>query len=94
MSTEGQEPFSFLVEMVVQITGRPGVFMAGMIESGVVCVGDGLQLIEDDRVIAEFECDGVEFADRIGPDKHSLPAIYSRDVDPSIVREGQRLTRS
>jgi hypothetical protein len=40
----GLEAFRMTIEAVVTLTGRPGVYLGGEIEAGVVQVGDRLDL--------------------------------------------------
>lgn len=44
-----------VIETIITITNRPGVHLAGEIESGVVQVGDHLDLLDG----GQLTCDGI-----------------------------------
>ena len=62
----GQD-FRMTIEQVIQLSRRPGLFLAGKI-SGTIRIGDRLNLLDGETVVRQVTCDGVEFVDRSRPE--------------------------
>jgi translation elongation factor EF-Tu-like GTPase len=87
----GLQAFRMTIEAVVTLTGRPGVYLGGAIESGVVQVGDRLDLMDDGQLIKVVTCDGLGSVDRIGGTSRCLPGVHCISVSRGEIREGQVL---
>lgn len=81
-----------VIEVVVTLTRWPGVHLGGEIESGVVQVGDHLDLVDSGKLIRKVTCDGIGSLDRVGGTQRCLVTVYCAAVSPEEVREGQVLT--
>jgi hypothetical protein len=68
-----------------------GVRLGGDIESGVVQVGDRMDLLDDGKLIKVVTCDGLGSFNRIGGTDRCLPGVHSASLSPGEVREGQVL---
>lgn len=80
------------IEQVIQISRRPGLYLAGKISSGAVRVGDGLNLLDGETVVRQVTCDGVEFVDvDIHRPELVLVAVHVRSLRAGDAREGQVL---
>jgi translation elongation factor EF-Tu-like GTPase len=90
-ATSGQA-FRMTIGKVIHLQQRPGLYLAGKIESGIVCVGDRLNLVDGETVVREVTCDAVEFVD---VDMHrpelALIAVLDKSLVPGDAREGQTL---
>jgi translation elongation factor EF-Tu-like GTPase len=56
MADAGLQAFRMTIEAIVAITGRPGVHLGGEIESGVVRVGDRLDLLDGGELVRVARC--------------------------------------
>jgi translation elongation factor EF-Tu-like GTPase len=54
--TADEQLFRMTVREIVTLTRRPGVHLGGKIESGVVRVGDQLDLLDGDTVVRALTC--------------------------------------
>jgi translation elongation factor EF-Tu-like GTPase len=79
------------VREVVAVPRRPGVYLAGKIESGVVRIGDRLELLDGDTVFYTLTCEGIEFIDYVSEPERSLVAVHCVSLQPGEVRKGQVL---
>jgi hypothetical protein len=79
------------IEAVVTFTGRPGVHLGGEIESGVIRVGDLLDLLDGGKLVKVVRCDGLGSFNRIGGTDRCLPSVHCASLSPGEVREGQVL---
>jgi hypothetical protein len=90
-SRYGQD-FRMTIEQVIQLSRRPGLYLAGKISSGAVGIGDHLNLLDGEAVVRQVTCDGVEFAD---VDMHRpelvLVAVHVRSLRSGDASEGQIL---
>jgi translation elongation factor EF-Tu-like GTPase len=77
-----------VIEVVVALTGRPGVHLGGEIESGVVQVGDHLDLLDGATLTAKVTCDGIGSLDG---SQRCLATVYCAALSAGEVREGQVL---
>ena len=51
-SRSGQD-FTMTIEQVIQLSRRPGFYLAGKISSGVVRIGDHLNLLDGETVVRQ-----------------------------------------
>ncbi len=79
------------IETIVTLTGRPGVHLCGEIESGVVRIGDLLDLLDGGKLVTVVRCDGLGSLNRIGGTDRCLPSVHCASLSPDEVREGQVL---
>ena len=91
MANDGLQAFRMTIEAVVTLTGRPGVHLGGDIESGVVQVGDRLDLLDHGKLINVVTCDGLGSLNRIGGTDRYLPSVHCVSLSRGEVREGQVL---
>lgn len=91
MANDGLQAFRMTIEAVVTLTGRSGVHLGGDIESGVVQVGDRLDLLDDGKLIKVVTCDGLGSFNRIGGTDLCLPSVHCVSLSRGEVREGQVL---
>jgi len=77
-----------VIEVVVTLTGRPGVHLGGEIKSGVVQVGDHLDLLDGGKLAGEVTCDGIGSLDG---SERCLVTVYCAALSADKVREGQVL---
>jgi len=80
-----------VIETVITITRRPGVHLAGEIESGVLQIGDHLDFLDGGKLIGEVTCDGIGSLDRAGSTERCLVTVYCAALSRDDVREGQVL---
>jgi translation elongation factor EF-Tu-like GTPase len=89
-ATSGQG-FRMTIGKIIHLQQRPGLYLAGKIESGIVRIGDRLNLV-DGAVVREVTCDAVEFVD---VDVHRpelvLIAVLGKSLVPGDASEGQTL---
>jgi hypothetical protein len=80
------------IKDVIQLSLRPGLYLAGKISSGTVRLGDRLNRLDGETVVREVTCDGVEFVDvDIHRPELVLVAVYVRSLRPRDANEGQTL---
>jgi hypothetical protein len=91
MADAGLQAFRMTIEAIVAITGRPGVHLGGEIESGVVRVGDRLDLLDGGELVRVVTCDGFGSFNRIGGTDRCLPSVHCGALSLGEVREGQVL---
>lgn len=80
-----------MIEAVITITGRPGVHLGGEIESGVVQIGDHLDLLDDGELTGEVTCHAIGSLDHIACSERCLVTVYCAALSSDQVREGQVL---
>jgi translation elongation factor EF-Tu-like GTPase len=88
VASQGEQMFRMVIEVVVTLTGRPGVHLGGEIESGVVQVGDHLNLLDGGKLAGEVTCDGIGSLDG---SQRCLVTVYCAALSAGEVREGQVL---
>jgi translation elongation factor EF-Tu-like GTPase len=91
VTSAGEQAFRMVIEVIVTVPGRRGVHLGGEIESGVVQVGDHLDLLDHGKVIREVTCDGFGSLDRIAGTERCLVTVYCAALSPDEAREGQVL---
>jgi hypothetical protein len=91
MADAGLQAFRMTIEAIVAITGRPGVFLGGEIESGVLRVGDRLDLLDGGKLVRVVTCDGFGSFNRIGGTDRCLPGVHCAALSAGEVRAGQVL---
>jgi hypothetical protein len=91
MTVPTGQVFRMTIRDVFTITRRPGLYLAGKIESGVIHIGDRLNLIDGGAVIREVTCDAIEFADGRGLPGGFLVAVQVKSLRPGDASEGQVL---
>jgi len=62
------------IEAVVTVTGRPGVHLGGETGSGVIRVGDLLDLLDGGKLVTVVRCDGLGSFNGTGGTGRCLPA--------------------
>jgi hypothetical protein len=77
-----------VIEVIVTLTGRPGVHLGGEIQSGVVQIGDHLVLLDGATLTGEVTCDGIGSLDG---SQRCLVTVYCATLSAEEVREGQVL---
>jgi hypothetical protein len=93
MTAPAEEVFKMTICQVFSLTGRKGLFLAGEIESGVLYVGDRLNLLDGETIVREVTCDGVEFVLYSSQPVSEQMAVYVKELRPGDAREGQALAR-
>lgn len=79
------------IETVVTLTGRPGVHLGGETGSGVVRVGDLLDLLDGGKLVTVVRCDGLGSFNGTGGTGRCLPSVHCASLGPDEVHEGQVL---
>ncbi len=68
-----------MIEEIITITGPPGAYLAGTIESRVVQVGDELDLLDGGHPAGQVRCVGIGVLDSVRDPGRCRAAVH---VDP------------